>query len=197
MRRGKDRDGGGVLVTMKLPILPIVAVVAVGLATACGGSSGSNDSSTASTGSNTGSNSGAYGAQPPAKTPASSSSTVSLKTGSGDPGTFLVDSQGRALYLWEADKGKMSACDGACAQAWPPLTTDGTPKAGNGVKASLLGTTKRSDGTTEVTYNGHPLYYFAGDSGAGQTNGQGNDGFGADWWVVAPSGKAIENGSGT
>jgi predicted lipoprotein with Yx(FWY)xxD motif len=180
---------------MKLSILPLVAVAAVGLATACGGGSSTNSSS--DTASTPASNSGAYGAQP-SKTPAaSSSSTVSLKTASGDPGTFLVDSQGRALYLWVADKGDKSMCSGACAQAWPPLTTDSAPKAGTGVKASLLGTTKRSDGTTEVTYGGHPLYYFAGDSGAGQTNGQGNDGFGADWWVVAPSGKAIADASGT
>lgn len=194
--RGKDRDDGGVLVGMKLPILPLVAVVAVGLATACGGGS-SSDNSSSDTASAPASNSGAYGAQPTDTPAASGSSTVSLKTATGDPGTFLVDSQGRALYLWEADKGDTSMCSGACAQGWPPLTTDSAPKAGAGVKASLLGTTKRSDGTTQVTYGGHPLYHFAGDSGAGQTNGQGNDGFGADWWVVAPTGKAIENGSGT
>jgi predicted lipoprotein with Yx(FWY)xxD motif len=180
---------------MKLPILPLVAVAAGGLATACGGGSSSSSPSpgTASTPASSG---GAYGSQP-ASTPAASSSTVSLKTGSGDPGKFLVDSSGRTLYLWAADKGDMSTCSGACAQAWPPLTTPDMPKAGAGVKASLLGTTKRSDGTSEVTYDGHPLYYFEGDSGAGQTNGQGSDAFGADWWVVAPSGKAIENASGT
>jgi predicted lipoprotein with Yx(FWY)xxD motif len=197
-RAGKDREAAGVLVGMKLPILPLVAVVAVGLATACGGGSSSDtSSSSASTPSSSGGGAYGYGSKP-SKTPApSSSTTVSLKTASGDPGTFLVDSKGRALYLWEADKSDKSTCSGPCAQAWPPLTTAAMPKAGAGVKASLLGTTKRGDGTTEVTYGGHPLYYFAGDSGAGQTNGQGNDGFGADWWVVAPNGKAIENASGT
>jgi predicted lipoprotein with Yx(FWY)xxD motif len=175
---------------MKLPILPALAIVAVGVATACGSSS--SPSGTATTGSSGG---GAYGAKPAATQAAGSGSTASLKTGSGAPGTFLVDSQGRALYLWVADKGSSSMCSGACAQAWPPLTTKGAPKAGSGVKASLLGTTKRGDGTTEVTYGGHPLYYFAGDSGPGQTNGQGNEGFGAYWWVVAPDGKAIAKGA--
>ena len=192
---------------MKLPILPALAVAAVGLATACGGGS-SSSSSSPSAASTPASSGNAYGSQPSSAPSPSSSSTVSLKTGSGAPGTFLVDSSGRTLYLWAADTGTMSTCSGACAedwppltsagaQAWPPLTTTGTPKAGSGVKASLLGTTKRSDGTTEVTYGGHPLYYFSGDSGAGETNGQGNDGFGADWWVVAPSGKAIEDPSGS
>jgi predicted lipoprotein with Yx(FWY)xxD motif len=108
-------------------------------------------------------------------------------------GTFLVDAKGRALYLWDADHGTMSTCSGACAQAWPPLTTAGTPKAGAKVKASLLGTTTRSDGSREVTYAGHPLYYYAGDSAAGQTSGQGSDSFGSPWWVVSPAGKAIQN----
>jgi predicted lipoprotein with Yx(FWY)xxD motif len=181
---------------MKLPILPALAVAAVGLATACGGGS-SSSSSSPSTASTPASSGNAYGSQPASTPSPGSNATVSLKTASGAPGKFLVDSSGRALYLWAADKGNASTCSGACAQAWPPLTTAGTPKAGSGVKASLLGTTKRSDGTTEVTYGGHPLYYFSGDSGAGETNGQGNDGFGADWWVVAPSGKAIEDASGS
>src|ERR1700742_2577926 len=137
--RGKERDRAGVLVGMKLPILPIGAVVAVGLATPWGGGSSSNNSASDSA-SAPASNSGAYGAQPTSTPAASGSSTVSLKTATGDPGTFLVDSQGRALYLWVADKGDKSMCSGACAQAWPPLTTDSAPKAGSGVKASLLGT---------------------------------------------------------
>ena len=91
-------------------------------------------------------------------------SVVGTKTSS--LGTFLVDAKGRALYLWDADHGAKSACSGACAQAWPPLTTTTTPKASGAVKASLLGTTKRADGSREVTYAGHPLYYYAGDSRA-------------------------------
>ncbi len=174
---------------MKLPILPTIALIAVGLATACGSSSSnSSDTSTASTPASSG---GAYGKT--ASTPApAASGAVSIKTGSGKPGTFLVDSQGRALYLWQADKSTQSTCSGACAQAWPPLTTSGTPKVASGAKASLLGTTKRSDGTMQVTYDGHPLYLFSGDTGAGQTNGQGSKAFGADWYVVAPGGKALD-----
>jgi predicted lipoprotein with Yx(FWY)xxD motif len=181
---------------MKLPILPAIAVVAVGLATACGSSSGAPASASSGAPASASSGGGAYGARPAATPAASSGSAVSLKTASGAPGTFLVDSQGRALYLWVADKGSSSTCSGACAQAWPPLTTTGAPKAGSGVKASLLGTTKRSDGTTEVTYGGHPLYRFSGDSGPGQAGGQGSEGFGAYWWVVAPNGKAIAKSAG-
>jgi predicted lipoprotein with Yx(FWY)xxD motif len=115
---------------------------------------------------------------------------VSTKTTS--LGTFLVDGQGRTLYLWVADQGSTSTCSGPCAQAWPPLTTTGAPKASGGVKSSLLGTVKRADGTREVTYAGHPLYTFTGDTQAGQTTGQGSDGFGAPWWVVSTAGKALE-----
>lgn len=93
------------------------------------------------------------------------------------------------------DTSSSSTCSGACAAAWPPVTTKGAPTASGKAVASKLGTTKRSDGTEQVTYSGHPLYYYAGDSKAGQTTGQGNDGFGAKWWLVAPSGSAI-TGSG-
>ena len=149
---------------------------------ACGGSSTSSSS-----GSGTG-----YGA-PTSGSPGGSGPASVVGTKTGSLGTFLVDGKGRALYLWEADHGATSACSGACAQAWPPLTTSGTPKASGSVKASLLGTTKRTDGTSEVTYAGHPLYLFAGDTQPGQTTGQGSNGFGAPWWVVTPAGKALQN----
>lgn len=87
-----------------------------------------------------------------------------------------------------------STCNGACASVWPPLTTNGKPTAASGVSAAKLGTTKRSDGRTEVTYNGHPLYTFAGDSAPGQTTGQGNQGFGAEWDVLSAAGNKIEIG---
>jgi predicted lipoprotein with Yx(FWY)xxD motif len=116
---------------------------------------------------------------------------VSTKTSS--LGTFLVDAKGRSLYLWDADHGSMSACSGDCAHDWPPLTTATTPKASGAAKASLLGTTTRADGSREVTYAGHPLYYYVGDSTPGQTTGQGSDSFGSPWWVVSPAGKAIQN----
>jgi predicted lipoprotein with Yx(FWY)xxD motif len=178
---------------MKLVILPILAVLAAGSIAACGGSD--NSSSTSSSPNSNTSNSGgggAYGAAPKATDTPAASGAVSLKTAKGDPGTFLVDSSGRSLYLFEADKGDKSTCNDACAAAWPPLTTTGAPTAGDGVQASLLGTSKRDDGTMEVTYNGHPLYYFAGDKSAGETKGQGVDGFGAEWYVVAPNGKKLE-----
>jgi predicted lipoprotein with Yx(FWY)xxD motif len=128
-----------------------------------------------------------------AKSPAATAALVTTKK--GPLGTFLVDSKGRTLYLWEADKSTKSTCNGACAAAWPPLKATGTTKAAGSAKMSLLGTTKRADGSTEVTYAGHPLYYFAGDGSPGQTTGEGNLGFGAAWWVVTPGGKAIVHGS--
>ena len=118
-----------------------------------------------------------------------SSATVSVAdTGLGN---VLVDSQGRTLYLFEKDTGKTSTCTGGCASAWPPLRASGKPTAGSGVKASSLGTTPRSDGDPQVTYNGHPLYGYQGDSKAGDTTGQGIDAFGALWYVLSPSGNAI------
>ncbi len=191
---GKDRKAAGVLVDMKLVILPILAVLAAGTIAACGSSSDNSSGTSSSPTSNTSSGGGgAYGAAPKTSAPAASGA-VAIKTAKGEPGTFLVDSSGRSLYLFEADKSSTSTCNGACAAAWPPLTTTGAPTAGTGVKANLLGTTKRDDGKMEVTYNGHPLYYFAGDSGPGQTNGQGVDGFGAEWYVVSPEGKTAEGG---
>jgi predicted lipoprotein with Yx(FWY)xxD motif len=107
-------------------------------------------------------------------------------------GTILVGSTGRTLYLFEADKDSRSTCYGSCATVWPPLTTKGTPRAGSGIKPSLLGTTKRTDGTTEVTYNGHPLYYYVADSSPGQTTGQGRNQFGALWFVLSPLGSGLK-----
>jgi predicted lipoprotein with Yx(FWY)xxD motif len=108
-------------------------------------------------------------------------------------GTALVDGQGRTLYLFEADKGATSTCAGACASLWPPATTSGKPTAGPGVDATELGTTKRNDGTLEVTYNGHPLYRYAPDTKAGDATGQGLNQFGAKWYVLAASGSKIDN----
>ena len=142
--------------------LAMLALASTLVLAACGSSGSSGTSSTT------------------AGTTASSSprpaSVVATKTTS--LGTFLVDAKGRALYLWDADHGAKSACSGACAQAWPPLTS---------------ATTRRADGSREVTYAGHPLYYYEGDSTPGQTTGQGSDSFGSPWWVVSPAGKAIQN----
>lgn len=118
-----------------------------------------------------------------------------LRTAKGPHGTYLTDRSGRALYLWVADHGDRSTCAGQCARAWPPLTVTGTPQAGHGASGSALGTTTRAGGAKQVTYDGHPLYYYVGDTTAGSVNGQGSDGFGAKWWLVAPSGSAITGSS--
>ena len=123
--------------------------------------------------------------------PGHAAAGTTVKTTHGKLGTFLVGPKGRTLYLFEADKTTKSTCYNACATAWPPLLTSGKPKAAGKTKASLLGTTKRKDGKTQVTYKGHPLYYFIQDKKAGDTNGQDVNGFGARWYVVAPSGKKI------
>jgi predicted lipoprotein with Yx(FWY)xxD motif len=125
-----------------------------------------------------------------AKRPAA---TVSLR--STKLGPILVDAHGHTLYLFEKDKTPKSTCDGACAGAWPPLVVTGAPRAGAGVKAALLGTSKRADGTTEVTYNGHPLYGYVGDGAPGDTTGQGLDQFGAEWYVLNAAGHKVEHGS--
>jgi predicted lipoprotein with Yx(FWY)xxD motif len=106
-------------------------------------------------------------------------------------GRILVDRRGVTLYDFVADKGTTSVCYDACAALWPPLITSGKPISGPGVKASLLGTTRRSDGKLEVTYGGHPLYYFVSDRHPGQTTGQGVNQFGGPWWVLSPAGKEI------
>jgi predicted lipoprotein with Yx(FWY)xxD motif len=116
------------------------------------------------------------------------SSSISLRT--TKVGKVLVAANGRTLYLFTADKDKKSACYGKCEAYWPPLIAQ-TPTAGTGLKASLIGTTKRKDGKLQVTYGGHPLYFFANDKKAGDVNGQGFVHFGGAWWVVSASGKKI------
>jgi predicted lipoprotein with Yx(FWY)xxD motif len=111
-------------------------------------------------------------------------------------GQVLVDAQGRTLYLFKKDSGTTSACTGACAVAWPPLRATASPTAGTGANASKLGTTTRTDGPSQVTYNGHPLYTYAGDSKAGDTNGEGINAFGGAWFVLSPAGTQI-TGSGS
>jgi predicted lipoprotein with Yx(FWY)xxD motif len=106
-------------------------------------------------------------------------------------GRIVVDSKGITLYDFPPDRGTSSVCYGACAALWPPLLTHGKPAAGRGVRASLLGTTKRKDGKIQVTYAGHPLYYFVTDRKPGQTTGQGINQFGGPWWIISPAGKEI------
>jgi predicted lipoprotein with Yx(FWY)xxD motif len=139
-------------------------------------------------------------------------STSPPKTASGQPasigvansglGKILVDSQGRTLYLFQKDSGTTSACAGACAGAWPPLRANGKPTVGSGATASMVGTSTRSDGKPQVTYNGHPLYRYQGDQKPGDTNGQGVTAFGAAWFALSPAGaqvsvKPSDSGSGS
>ena len=103
---------------------------------------------------------------------AASGSQALVKVRTTSLGKTLVASNGKTLYMFARDKTTKSTCNGSCATFWPPLLTTGTAKAGPGVTASLLGTTHRTDGTVQVTYHGHPLYFFAKDTKAGQTNGE-------------------------
>jgi len=107
-------------------------------------------------------------------------------------GNVLATSSGRTLYLFLADKHGRSACYGQCAGYWPPLMKKGRIRAGAGVKAKLLGTSKRKNGKPQVTYKGHPLYLFSLDRGAGQVAGQGQNIFGGTWYVVSAAGKPIK-----
>ena len=128
--------------------------------------------------------------------PAATSAVAAPEIGAAalPPGTALVDATGRALYRFEADTGTMSTCTGACAQVWPPLlTSGGTPGTSGAVQAPLVGSSPRADGTRQVTYNGHPLYYFAGDKAPGDVKGQGINNFGGSWYIVSPNGDEIDS----
>jgi predicted lipoprotein with Yx(FWY)xxD motif len=128
---------------------------------------------------------------------ASSSAGAGTKVAAANSklGHILVDARGRTLYLFAKDRHGKSACYGLCAGYWPALTTKGTPKAINGARKSLLGTTRRKDGRLQVTYRGHPLYRFSGDTGAGTTSGEGLTDFGGGWWAVSPAGSRIVSGT--
>ena len=117
-----------------------------------------------------------------------------VATADGATGAFLTDGAGRSLYLWLGDSSSTSKCTSKCATYWPPLLTSGAPTANGMATSNLLGTSKRADGTTQVTYAGHPMYYYAGDKSAGATSGQGVNAFGYLWWVVSPAGASITSG---
>jgi predicted lipoprotein with Yx(FWY)xxD motif len=149
-------------------VIPLAALAVVG----CGGDSGQATASPA-----------------PPKTASGGTATVGVAT--TGLGEILVDSKGRTIYLFKLDKGAKSACSGDCAGEWPPVRASGKPTVGRGAKASLVSTTTRSDGDPQVTYNGQPLYLYAGDEKPGDTNGQGLTGFGAPWWVLSPAGNQV------
>ena len=158
--------------TKTLALLAAAAAVAL-VALAIAGCGGGEDQATA------------------APMPSGGSATIGVSEVSG-LGKILVNSEGRTVYLFEKDTGPMSTCFDGCASAWPPVTVKGMPVAGAEVNESMLGTTERPDGTAQVTYNGHPLYLYQGDTKPGDTTGQNVDGFGAEWYVLSPAGHKVE-----
>jgi predicted lipoprotein with Yx(FWY)xxD motif len=126
----------------------------------------------------------------------SPSSTV-VQTRDTSLGTILVDGQGRTLYLFAQDTGSASTCTGDCSSDWPPVPVSGTPTATGGASTAALGVTAGANGIRQLTYSGHPLYYFVADAKAGQTRGQAIDEFGAKWYVLDSTGAAVVRTSGT
>ncbi|MFP5388539.1 MAG: hypothetical protein ACLGG5_04490 [Thermoleophilia bacterium] len=167
-----------------LPFLAALALIGVLAMAGCGSSS---NSSTSSSG-------GAYGggeetkSKPAATTASSEGAPITVGTATG-VGKVLVDSNGMTLYYFQKDQNGESTCYGACEQGWPPLTTEGAPQAGEGAMASKLGTTKRKDGTVQVTYNKWPLYTFVEDKKPGEDNGTDSKAFGASWYPLHPNGE--------
>lgn len=154
----------------RLVAISVTAVAAAALAAGCGGSS-DNSSDTS-------------------PTPSPAGSSAGLHTEDSKYGQILVDASGRTLYLLTADNGTQSSCYGECAVIWPPDTQTGTATGGQ-VDAAKVGTTARTDNTSQVTYNGHPLYTYAQDAKPGDVNGQGLNTFGGTWYVVGPNGNAV------
>lgn len=170
--------------------LPAIAVVATGALLALAGCGGGSNSSSGE--------GGAYGSGGETETTAAKSQNASSESAGGgvvavakspEVGTtILVDSKGFTLYDFHKDKGTKSACYGACAGTWPPLTTSGAAHAMSGAEASKLGTAKRSDGTVQVTYAGHPLYTYVVDTKPGEAKGNDFSSFGAQWYALKPNG---------
>ena len=166
-----------------LSVIALVSLVAAG----CGSSDSSSSSTTAATTSSTST----------AASSGKSGGAVTIDVADNpDLGQILTDGDGNTVYLFEKDDAGESYCSGDCATAWPPVTTSGDVKAGTGADQSLIGTIKRDDGAEQVTYDGHPLYLYAGDTKAGDTNGNGIDQFGAEWYALTPDGSNAEGGSG-
>ena len=134
---------------------------------------------------------GTAGVAAAAPTPTGSAGAVTVMTRTGSHGAYLVDGQGKSLYLFVPDANGTSTCYGPCAIAWPPLTVPDKPTAGSGVNAAMLTTVNRTDGSKQVVYNKHPLYYWTGDTKPGDTTGQGLNNLGGLWWLVSPNGTAI------
>jgi predicted lipoprotein with Yx(FWY)xxD motif len=169
---------------MPYPRLPAAALSLTVLALVVAGCGGSSTTSSTTS---------SQPSKAPASTGGSSSGKAATVSATSNPelGMVLVDSEGFTVYNFAKDKGTTSSCYGACAEAWPPVTTEGAPKASEGAMSSKLGTTKRKDGTVQVTYAGHPLYTFVEDSSPGEANGNGVTAFGAEWHALDQSGSAV------
>jgi predicted lipoprotein with Yx(FWY)xxD motif len=180
--------------------LSVLALLTVGvvLIAGCGSSSKSKTDTGGAGGggpSPNGSISPGTTASPSGTASATPAGTAAVGTANTGFGPILVDGSGRTLYLFEKDRPNVSECTGACATEWPVFHSNAMPKAGSGVQAALLGVIKRSDNTTQVTYNQHPLYYYRDDAGKpGQIRGQNVSAFGAKWYVVAPNGNKVTGG---
>jgi len=174
-------------------LLALVAALAVA---GCGSSSDNSGTSGEGGKSETSSSSssrygGSESSNASAESPPGAESGVAVLTvaNAKKVGPVLVDSKGFTVYDFHKDKGTTSSCYGACAQGWPPVLSEGNPTAGEGAMASKLGTTKRKDGTTQVTYAGHPLYTFVEDKKPGEANGNDVSAFGAQWYALKSSGE--------
>lgn len=177
-----------------LLILALAAALAIA---GCGGGSDSSSSSGSSAATSAGGGGGEKSTETVKAAPNAEQGTtfVSLGNVSGI-GMVLVDSKGMTLYDFHKDQGTEPACYGECAKAWPPLLTKGEPQPSNGADASQLGTTERKDGTTQVTYAGHPLYGFVGDKAPGEANGNDVTAFGGQWYALQGSGEEAEESGG-
>jgi predicted lipoprotein with Yx(FWY)xxD motif len=172
--------------------LCVPGIAALALLAGCGSSSSSSSGTSSA-------------ASAPASTP--TQSTAASTTAAASPGVAVASKRAKlgtilaagpkhlTVYMFEADKGSTSACSGACAKVWPPVTSEGKPTAAGAAVAADLGTTMRSDGTEQVTYKGHPLYFYDDDKDSGDAYGQGSKAFGAGWYVLKPSGSKIDSDS--
>lgn len=172
-----------------------IAVAVALLATACS-SSGNGTSAAGAVRSGTPTAAGgsptAAGGSPTAAGGSAAAGTIGMR--SGPLGSYLADGSGRSLYLFTSDGVNSSSCSGTCSTYWPALAGSGTPAAATGVTAGLLASFIRPDGSRQISYAGHPLYYYALDNAAGDTKGQGLNDFGARWWLLSPSGMPITGG---
>ncbi|HEY5331957.1 MAG TPA: hypothetical protein VIJ21_00305 [Solirubrobacterales bacterium] len=154
--------------------LALLAVIGAVVIAGCGGGSSSSAESTGSSSESVTTSSGGSG-------------TIAGGEVAG-LGTVLVDSSGMTVYMFTPDEGRTSVCYGGCEAAWPPVVASGKPTAGEGAMSSALGTTKRKDGTLQVTYEGHPLYTYADDKSPGEANGNEVEG---TWFALDESGAAV------